>query len=649
MNYVYLVPLLPFIGFVTNGLIRLSQKSPFEEKSWVKSLVSWIGCGSVGLSFLTSVVVFFQLSALPAGERVVQKIAFPWILSGDFHIDVGFLLDPLSSVMILVVSGVGFFIHVYSTGYMAEDKGYARYFSYLNLFSFFMLMLVLSNNFLLLYLGWEGVGLCSYLLIGFWYEKKSAADAGKKAFIVNRIGDFGFALGVMLIFWTFGSLNFAHVFQNAPHVLAAGGGLATAITLLLFMGATGKSAQIPLYVWLPDAMEGPTPVSALIHAATMVAAGVYMVARCHALFILAPFTMGVVAVIGAATAMYAASIGLVQNDIKRVLAYSTISQLGYMFLACGVGAFAAGIFHLMTHAFFKALLFLSAGSVMHALSGELNMQKMGGLKKYLPMTFWCFLAGTLAISGIPLFSGFFSKDEILWRAFSSEHGHVLLWLVGVFTAGLTAFYMFRLFFMIFLGKSRVDPEIRAHIHEPPKSMTIPLMVLAVLSVIGGYVGIPHSLGGSSRFEGFLASVFEPGHAAAREVQHQAPSAEYMLMIISIAMVLVSILVASRFYLKDLRIPRRLAEKLSFPYRVLFNKYYVDELYAEVVVNPLLNLALFLWKQFDVLVIDGAANGIGYLVKGVGSVIRRTQTGYLRNYALSLIFGAMLILIYFIFR
>jgi NADH-quinone oxidoreductase subunit L len=649
MNYVYLVPLFPFIGFVINGLIRLSRKSPLEEKTGLKSLASWIGCGSVGLSFLTSVIIFFQLSALPAGERVVQKIAFPWILSGDFHVDIGFLLDPLSAVMILVVSGVGFFIHLYSTGYMAEDKGYARFFSYLNLFTFFMLMLVLSNNFLLLYLGWEGVGLCSYLLIGFWYEKKSAADAGKKAFIVNRIGDFGFALGVMLIFWTFGSLNFSDVFQSAPHVLAAGGGLVTAMTLLLFMGATGKSAQIPLYVWLPDAMEGPTPVSALIHAATMVTAGVYMVARCHALFVLAPFTMGVVAVIGAATAIYAASIGLVQNDIKRVLAYSTISQLGYMFLACGVGAFAAGIFHLMTHAFFKALLFLSAGSVMHALSGELNMQKMGGLKKYLPVTFWCFLAGTLAISGIPLFSGFFSKDEILWKAFSSEQGHVLLWLVGVFTAGLTAFYMFRLFFMTFMGKSRMDPQVEAHVHESPKSMTIPLIVLAVLSVVGGYVGIPASLGGSNRFEGFLASVFEPAHAAAHEVSHQVPSAEYILMIISIAVVLVSILVASRFYLGDLRIPRRLAEKLNFPYRVLFNKYYVDELYAEVVVNPLLSLALFLWKQFDVLVIDGAANGIADLVKGVSAVIRKTQTGYLRNYALSLMFGAMLILIYFVFR
>ncbi len=649
MNWVYLVPLFPFIGFLVNGLIALSQKSPFEKGSATKKLVSWIGCGSVGLSFLASLSLFSKLVSLPAGERVVQKIAFPWILSGEFHIDLGFLLDPLSSVMILVVSGVGFFIHVYSIGYMSEDKGYARYFSYLNLFTFFMLMLVLSNNFLLLYLGWEGVGLCSYLLIGFWHEKKSASDAGKKAFIVNRIGDFGFALGVMLIFWTFGSLNFTEVFESAPEVLAAGGGLVTIMTLLLFMGATGKSAQLPLYVWLPDAMEGPTPVSALIHAATMVTAGVYMVARCHALFLLAPITMGVVAVVGAATAIYAASIGLVQNDIKRVLAYSTISQLGYMFLACGVAAFAAGIFHLMTHAFFKALLFLSAGSVMHALAGELNMQKMGGLKKYMPVTFWCFLAGTLAISGIPLFSGFFSKDEILWKAFSSPHGHLLLWVVGVFTAGLTAFYMFRLFFMIFLGKPRMDPQVEAHAHESPRPMTIPLMVLAVLSVIGGYVGIPAALGGSNRFEGFLSSVFGHGQSPAHGVAHHVPPAEYYLMIISVVVVLVAILIASRFYLRDLEIPKRLARRFSFTYRVLFNKYYVDEFYDRTVVQPVLNLALVLWKQFDVLVIDGAANGIAYVVKGIGTAIRRTETGYLRNYALSLIFGAMLIVMYFVFR
>jgi NADH-quinone oxidoreductase subunit L len=648
MNYVYLVPLFPLLGFLMNGLLGLSQKVESEEKKARKSLVSLIGCGAVGLSFLTSIVILFELLRLPEGERAVQKIAFSWILSGSFHIDIGFLLDPLSAVMIAVVSGVGFFIHVYSTGYMAHERGYARYFSYLNLFTFFMLTLVLSNNFLLLYLGWEGVGLCSYFLIGFWYQKKSAADAGKKAFIVNRIGDFGFALAVMLIFWTFGSLNFAEVFESAPNVLALGGGLVTAITLLLFMGATGKSAQIPLYVWLPDAMEGPTPVSALIHAATMVTAGVYMVARCHALFLLAPVSMAVVAVVGAVTALYAASIGLAQNDIKRVLAYSTISQLGYMFLACGVGAFASGIFHLMTHAFFKALLFLGAGCVMHGLAGELNMYKMGALKKYMPITFWCFLSATLAICGIPLFSGFFSKDEILWKAYSSSHGHFLLWLIGVVTAGLTAFYMFRLFFLTFLGKSRVDPQIKDHMHEAPKSMTVPLMVLAVLSLIGGYIGVPHSLGGSNRFEEFLSSVFEHSPAESHTAAH-APSSEYLLMVISILIVLIGILVAHRFYIQNPEAPKKLAQRFKTPYRIIFNKYYVDEFYSVVVVRPVVNFALFLWKIVDVQIIDGTANGIASLTKWAGEVFRRTETGYLRNYALSLMFGAILILAYFVFR
>ena len=648
MNYVYLVPAFPLLGFLINGLLALGQKVDTEEKKARKSLVSWIGCSAVGLSFLTSVVILFELLALPEGERVVQKIAFTWILSGNFHINIGFLLDPLSAVMIAVVSGVGFFIHVYSTGYMAHERGYARYFSYLNLFTLCMLTLVLANNFLLLYLGWEGVGLCSYFLIGFWYQKKSAADAGKKAFIVNRIGDFGFALAVMLIFWTFGTLNFAEVFESAPNTLALGGGLVTAITLLLFMGATGKSAQIPLYVWLPDAMEGPTPVSALIHAATMVTAGVYMIARCHTLFLLAPVSMGVVAIVGAATAIYAASIGLFQNDIKRVLAYSTISQLGYMFLACGVGAFASGIFHLMTHAFFKALLFLGAGCVMHALAGELNMQKMGDLRRYMPITFWCFLSATLAICGIPLFSGFFSKDEILWKAFSSSHGHFLLWLIGVITAGLTAFYMFRLFFLTFLGKSRVDPKIKDHIHEAPKSMTIPLMVLAVLSLIGGYVGVPHSLGGSNRFEGFLSSVFGRNPAESHAAVHSA-SSEYLLMVISVIIVLIGIFVAHRFYIRNPEIPKKLAQKFKTPYRIIFNKYYVDEFYSMAIVKPVINFALFLWKIVDVMIIDGTANGIASLTKWAGELIRRTETGYLRNYALSLTFGAILILAYFVFK
>ncbi|HVP36045.1 MAG TPA: NADH-quinone oxidoreductase subunit L [Terriglobales bacterium] len=634
IEYIWLIPLLPLVGFVINGLLG---------RKLGKTLVSFIGCGTIGLSFLIGIKIFFELLSLPAEQRIIEKVVFPWIYSGLFKINFSFLLDPLSCVMILVVSGVGFFIHVYSVGYMSGDKGFARFFSFMNLFVFFMLTLVLSNNFLLLYLGWEGVGLCSYLLIGFWYEKKSASDAAKKAFIVNRIGDFGFALGIMLIFWTFGTLNFSDVFSQAPSMLTLGGGLATAITLLLFMGAVGKSAQIPLYVWLPDAMEGPTPVSALIHAATMVTAGVYMVARCHVLFQLAPFTMGLVAVIGAVTALYTASIGMVQNDIKRVLAYSTISQLGYMFLGCGVGAFASGIFHLMTHAFFKALLFLGAGSVMHALSGELNMQKMGELKNKLPVTFWTMFAAVLAISGIPLFSGFFSKDEILWKAFSE--GNLVLWIIGLVTAGMTAFYMFRLFFLTFFGKSRLEESIKSHIHESPKIMTVPLMVLAVLSIIGGYIGVPKSLGGGNNFESFLSPVFGEGEVIALH----PVSTEYLVMALSVVMALLGIFFAYRFYIKSPELPKTLAQRFSFPYKLLLNKYYIDELYFKVIVNPLLKFATFLWQFFDVKVIDGFANGLASTVNWFAGIGRKVQTGYVRNYALAMVFGVILILAYFVLR
>jgi NADH-quinone oxidoreductase subunit L len=634
IEYVWLIPLLPLIGFVINGILG---------KKLGKTLVSLIGCGTIGVSFLVSVKILFELLSLPAEQRIIERVVFPWIYSGLFKINISFLLDPLSCVMILVVSGVGFFIHLYSVGYMSGDKGFARFFSFMNLFVFFMLTLVLSNNFLLLYLGWEGVGLCSYLLIGFWYEKKSASDAAKKAFIVNRIGDFGFALGVMLIFWTFGTLNYSDVFTQAPSILTLGGGLATAITLLLFMGAVGKSAQIPLYVWLPDAMEGPTPVSALIHAATMVTAGVYMVARCHVLFQLAPFTMGLIAIIGAVTALYTASIGMVQNDIKRVLAYSTISQLGYMFLGCGVGAFASGIFHLMTHAFFKALLFLGAGSVMHALSGELNMQKMGELKNKLPVTFWTMFAAVLTISGIPLFSGFFSKDEILWKAFSQ--GSLILWIIGLVTAGMTAFYMFRLFFLTFFGKSRLEESIKSHVHESPKIMTVPLMVLAVLSIIGGYIGVPKSLGGRNNFESFLSPVFgEKGEIALHPI-----STEYLLMALSVVVALLGIFFAYRFYVKSPELPKSLAQRFSFPYKLLLNKYYVDELYFKIIVNPLLKFATFLWQFFDVKIIDGFANGLANTVNWFAGISRKVQTGYVRNYALAMVFGVILILAYFVLR
>ncbi|MFQ6672439.1 MAG: NADH-quinone oxidoreductase subunit L, partial [Candidatus Tectimicrobiota bacterium] len=478
-SYVWLIVLFPALGVIINGFFA----------RWVgRRGVSWIGPGVVGLAFVVACKALLDLRALPVEARLVEEVLYTWIGSGRFVIEMALQIDPLSAVMMLVVSGVGFLIHVYSVGYMHDDPGYTRYFTYLNLFTLSMLLLVSANNFLLMFIGWEAVGLCSYLLIGFWFEKKSAADAGLKAFLVNRIGDFGFLIGLMLIFVTFGTLDYTEVFHAAPTTLALGGATATLITLLLFVGATGKSAQIPLYVWLPDAMEGPTPVSALIHAATMVTAGVYMVARSSALYVMAPFSLAVVATVGVATALFAATIGLVQNDIKRVLAYSTISQLGYMFAAAGVGAFGAAIFHLMTHAFFKALLFLGAGSVIHALNGEDDIQKMGALRPHMPVTYVTFLVASLAIAGVFPFAGFFSKDEILFSAFA--RGNYLIWAVAVFTAFLTAFYMFRLHFLTFHGRSRVDREVAKHLHESPRVMTLPLAALAVLSTIGGFIGIP---------------------------------------------------------------------------------------------------------------------------------------------------------------
>ena len=488
LKLIWIIPLFPAAGAVIIGL--LGKKLP-------KRVIDIVACGLVGIALLFSIGAVNQLLQLPAHERHFEVDVFTWIPAGmgelssgslaPFLIPWGFQLDPLSAVMILVVTGIGFLIHIYSTGYMAHEAGYYRFFSYLNLFMFSMLMLVLANNFLLMFVGWEGVGLCSYLLIGFYFYKKSASDAGKKAFIVNRVGDYGFMLGLFLIFTTFGSLDFSSVFekvrsQAANGSLVTGDAIVTAICVLLFIGATGKSAQVPLYVWLPDAMEGPTPVSALIHAATMVTAGVYMVARCNALFLLSPTAMLIVAVVGALTAIMAASIGLVQNDIKRILAYSTVSQLGYMFLGCGVGAFGAGIFHLMTHAFFKALLFLGSGSVIHALGGEQDIRKMGGLKDKIGTTWGTMLVGTVAIAGFPPLAGFFSKDEILWQAYASERGHWLLWLVGAVAAGMTAFYMFRMLFLTFYGKSRMSQEVEQHVHESPGSMTV------TVGGVGGGVG-----------------------------------------------------------------------------------------------------------------------------------------------------------------
>ena len=655
LDYVWLVLAFPLLGVIINAFFgrRLSRRA-----------VSYVACGSVGLSFLTSLALFAALIQLPAESRLFEKAFFTWLAAGDFIVEATLRVDPLSTLMILVVSGIGFVIHVYSIGYMHGDPRYGRYFTYLNLFLLSMLLLVLANNFLLLYAGWELVGLCSYLLIGFWFERQAAANAGKKAFITTRIGDFGFALGVMLIFVTFGTLNYGQVFEAAPATLQLGGFTATAITLLLFMGAVGKSAQIPLYVWLPDAMEGPSPVSALIHAATMVTAGVYMVARTHVLFELAPLSMTLVAIIGAITAFFAATIALVQNDIKRVLAYSTISQLGYMVMAMGVGAYAAGMFHLTTHAFFKALLFLGAGSVMHGLAGELDMRKMGGLRDKMRTTYRTFLAGAAALAGVPLLSGFFSKDEILWRAFNSS---MILWLVGIVTAFLTSFYAFRAVFLAFWGQPR-ERELFEHAHESPPIMTRPLIILAVLAVVGGLIGLPHL----SAIEGFLEPVF-----ASHETVHAAEAGgilEWVLMALSAIVAIVAIVLAQYMYLVNPGLPGRLSKRYAPLYKLLSNKYYVDELYGFLFVRPFQGLAhfldtvvdavvlhdllfvrpfqglaSFLADVFELEVIGGIVNGIAALVNGSSRILRRVQTGYVRNYALSILFGVVAIVAYLLLR
>src|SRR5215475_2087969 len=526
LDYLWLIPLLPLLGSATNGIFG---------KGWPNKIVNAVAVGSTGLSFLLALEAVREFFA--TGQQLVHKQYFDWItVPGYFRTGFDLQMDQLTVVMLLVVTGVGWLIHIYSTGYMAHEHGYYRFFSYLNLFMFFMLILILAANYVLLFVGWEGVGLCSYLLIGFYFLKKSASDAGKKAFIVNRIGDFGFMLGMFLLFRTFGTLDFNNLFQQATSGGWAGVheswgvfGTFTVACLLMFMGACGKSAQLPLYVWLPDAMEGPTPVSALIHAATMVTAGVYVVARSHVLFLHSETAMGVVAIVGCATAFFAATIGLVQTDIKRVLAYSTVSQLGYMFLGCGVGAFSAGIFHLMTHAFFKALLFLAAGSVIHAMGGEQDMNKMGGLSKAIRWTYRTMLTATLAIAGIPLFAGFFSKDAILFAAFQSTTGGRILYAFGLLTALLTAFYMFRLIFLTFHGKQRYD-EHHVHVHESPKNMTVPLMILAFLSLTGGWFALPALFGGKDYFADFLSPVFGATEAAAGE---GSASLEHILSVVAV--------------------------------------------------------------------------------------------------------------------
>jgi NADH-quinone oxidoreductase subunit L len=673
LRSIWLIPLFPLAGAATMFFIgrRLSNGA-----------VNAVGVGSVGLSMIFAFGAIVQLIARAPAQRLVEIVLFDWVPAGAMHTMSGrlvnfnaqwaMLLDPLSAVMLGVVTGVGFLIHVYSTGYMAHEGGYYRFFGYLNLFMFSMLVLVLGNNLLLLFVGWEGVGLCSYLLIGFYFLRKSASDAGKKAFIVNRIGDAGFVLGLLLLLNAIGTLRFTEI---GPSIEAGGftvgNGVMTAIALLLFVGATGKSAQIPLYVWLPDAMEGPTPVSALIHAATMVTAGVYMITRMNVVFQLAPVALAAVATVGAVTAIYAASMGLVQNDIKRVLAYSTVSQLGYMFLALGVGAFTAGIFHLMTHAFFKALLFLGSGSVIHALGGEQDMRKMGGLWSKIPITAWTFLLATIAISGIPPLAGFVSKDAILAASFNARP---LLWAIGLVTAGMTAFYMFRLVFLTFFGESRVPHDVEHHIHESPRSMTVPLIILALLSVVGGWIGWPESLGGSDHFAKFL----DPVIARHAEVIAAVPEAtqrasEYELMAASVLVGLIGISLAWFFYLRRPRIPGALAARSGGLYRLLYNKYYVDQIYDAMFVNRTKDLGSTL-GAFDRDVIDGlGVNGAGWVTRAFSSIsmvwdkwiidglvnlaarivwifsypVRMIQSGRVSNYALLIVLGVLVFLGYYL--
>ncbi len=635
-TYVSLIIVFPFLGFLINGLFGSRIKS--EKVSGI------IGTASVAIPFLIACSIFIEMLGVPAEDRKHVVTMFQWIAAGSLSIPVAYQVDQLSILMTLVVTGVGSLIHLYSIGYMHGDKGFWRFFAYLNLFIFAMLNLVLADNFLLMFLGWEGVGLCSYLLIGFWYdrkfEKSTTSDAAKKAFIVNRIGDFGFLLGMFLIFTTFGSLQFDSVFGQAA-LFEKGNSTIFWITLFLFVGATGKSAQIPLFIWLPDAMAGPTPVSALIHAATMVTAGIYMVARSSILFALAPATMHIIAVIGLATAFFAATIGLVQNDIKKVLAYSTISQLGYMFLACGVGAFTAGLFHLMTHAFFKALLFLGAGAVIHAMHDEQDIRKMGGLKKYMPTTYKTFFIAALAISGIPPLSGFFSKDEILWKVFID--GSPVLWAVGVLTAGMTAFYMFRLVTLTFEGGERFDTH-HTHPHEAPKTMTVPLVILAVLSIVGGLVGIPLSLGGGNSFERFLQPIFEKAEMKMRLPYHDASAIEYMLMLTSVVIATSSILAARYVYLRRTEIAARIAARFSGVYTLLFNKYYVDEVYDAAIVMPIKKTSeTLLWKGVDVAVIDSTINTGAKFIGFMSEIFRRVQTGVTQTYAIVFIAGILFVL------
>ena len=642
INYIYLTVLLPMIGFLINGL--------FGRKIKNEKIIGIIGSAAVGLSFLVVLGAFIETLGLPAEERSNTVELFSWLSVGNLHIHFAYLVDQLSLTMSLIVTGVGFLIHVYSIGYMHGDKGFWRFFAYLNLFIFAMMNLVLGDNFVVLFLGWEGVGLCSYLLIGFWYDRKfekgTTSQAAKKAFVVNRIGDFGFLLGMFLIYLTFDSLNFKEVFMRAQ-AFSVSQSTFTLIALFLFIGATGKSAQIPLFVWLPDAMAGPTPVSALIHAATMVTAGVYMVSRTSILFASAPAIMTLVAVIGVLTALMAATIGLVQNDIKKVLAYSTVSQLGYMFLAAGVGAFSASIFHVMTHAFFKALLFLGAGSVIHGMHEEQNIQKYGGLKKYMPRTYLTFFIAALAISGVPGLSGFFSKDEILWNAYSN--GGFIFWLIGAITALLTAFYMFRLVSLTFYGKERFDHH-HVHPHESPSVMTVPLMILAFLSVVGGYIGLPKVFAGANGnlFENWLEPIYAPAEARLALYNSHSHFEEILFMAFSIALALAGIYLALHVYTKRPKIAENISSRFKRLYNLLLNKYFVDEVYEAAVVQPIQKGSeKILWKFADNIIIDGTVNGAAKVIDKISGTVRKIQTGIAQSYAVIMMAGIALVLLWLI--
>ncbi len=670
-----LIPLLPFVGFLVNA--TMGRRLP-------KAVTGGLASAVMVLSFLLAVMQVWSLAAMPPESRQINQTLFTWLTAGDFSLDLALRLDALSAVMILVITGIGSLIHIYSTSYMHEetDEAFGRFFSYLNLFCFFMLMLVLGSNVLVMFVGWEGVGLCSYLLIGFYYEKKSASDAAKKAFVVNRIGDFAFLLATLMLVVSFNSLDFTTIALAAKEMpVEVTFGTLSLITLLMFIGATGKSAQIPLYVWLPDAMEGPTPVSALIHAATMVTAGVYMIGRNAVLFEHAPITLQIVAVIGAATALMAGTIGLVQNDIKRVLAYSTVSQLGYMFLAMGMGAFGAGIFHLMTHAFFKACLFLGSGAVIHALHGEQDIRKMGGLKKHIPITYWTFVIAAVAIAGVPGLAGFFSKDEILFETFL--HGHQILWGVGVLTSLLTATYMFRLVHLTFHGEERFGAAAAhghdahghahqphpSHLHDAPAPMAFALIVLAIGSVLAGYVGVPHALGGHNNLGAWLEPAFQatncgqpvttgelagialedclPGEQAGAE-DHAA--LELSLMAVSSLVAFAGIGLATFLWLKRKDIPAQMATQFSGVHQLLLNKYYVDEVYDAIIVQPIKVVSQEgLWRGFDVKIVDGAVNGAGYFVSGVSIVLRLLQNGSVKTYAAAIFAGAVTILAYYFWR